>query len=730
MITTSAEKDGRTKGIDFLFYLALLLFFLHHYWFNFELLAPLLEIGPLRPQELLTHVLGRLDERHGLFYHPLNTKLALFFLLVLHALGTRGKLDPGLQVKDVYPYALIGTLLFFLDCLLLTTSFFPPRMSGLTYLILDSLSLFCLIKAGQYASRIMYFRNTNDIFNSENETFPQNEQYKENADSIHFKTLYYFQKQWRDGWINIINPFRANMILGTPGSGKSFAVLVPAIWQSIWKGYTAYIYDFKFPTLTLEAYNAYQKTLRENPAAWGRDAQGQLIVPQFYIINFDDIEYSHRCNPLVPSGMTEILDGYQSAATIMLNLNRTWVDKQGDFFVESAINFLTSVIWYMKLVTVKYTHLYEEELQKPVGRRNQEKLRLYKRFQRVCTFPHILEFACQKDYKEMFTIMASYPQLEAYVRPFASAAQHGAAEQLEGQIASVRIPLARLSSETLYWIMSGNDFNLDINNPESPKILCTGNNPERDEVYGAVFSLYTSKMMKQVNRPGRLKSALFWDELPTMFLKGISSLMATARSNRVATWLGFQDFEQLTAGYGEKESRVIMNLPGNVFSGQVVFESAEKLSRRFGKTQQESENITFGKEDTSVTLSTSLQEVIPASKISSLSQGEFVGQFADNFGEEIRLKTFKGLIRVDQEGMKKSTYSTPVIKDVRELVKQYYPQATYDPKDKESWKARLLEDNYRSIKKEVTELIRLEFEEFSKAGETAEPVVPKLNRRP
>ncbi len=716
MGATNSEKEGRSKGIDLIFTLALLVVFLHHYWYSHALFTQIPALGGFDPIGILDRILVRLHERHQLFIHPLISKIAAFFLFVLYAIGSRGKINPGLSVQRVYRYAAIGTTLYFLDTILLyIPGLISLQESGFVYALLDTLAVFWIIKAGQYASRIMFFKNNNDIFNHENETFPQNEEFRDNSDSIHFKTLYYYQKKWRDGWINIINPYRANMILGTPGSGKSFAILVPAIWQSIWKGYTSYIYDFKFPTLTVEAHNAYQKTLRENPCVWGTDRQSKGRIPRFCIINFDDIEYSHRCNPLLPSGMTEILDGYQSAATIMLNLNRTWVDKQGDFFVESAINFLTSVIWYMKLVTIKYTRLCEQELAKAPAERDEQKLLLYRRFRNVCTFPHILEFACQKDYKEMFTIMASYPQLEAYVRPFASAAQHGAAEQLEGQIASVRIPLARLSSETLYWIMSGNDFNLDINNPDDPKILCTGNNPERDEVYGAVFSLYTSKMMKLVNRQHKLKSALFWDELPTMFLKGISSLMATARSNRVATWLGFQDFEQLATGYGEKESKVIMNLPGNVFSGQLVFESAEKLSRRFGKTQQESENVTFGKEDTSVTLSTALHEVIPASKISSLSQGEFVGQFADNFGEEIQLKTFKAVIRVDQAGMKKSTDSPPLIKNIGELVKQYYPGSHYDPKDKAQWKIRLLEDNYRSIKREVAELIRLEYEEFKGA---------------
>jgi len=713
MAATNAEKEGRAKGVDLLLSIALLLVFLHHYWYNYDLFKNIPSLGSLSPTALLNQILVRLDDRYDLFLHPLITKIIVFFLLVLYSIGSRGKIDPSIKVEQVYLYASMGTTLYFLNIFFLYGySLFSSQTADVIYVLSNCVAIFWIIKAGQNASRIMFFKNNNDIFNNENETFPQNEDFKENDDSIHFKTLYYYNKKWRDGWVNIINPYRSNMILGTPGSGKSFAILVPAIWQSIWKGYTAYIYDFKYPTLTLEAYNAYQKTIHENPTAWGRNAQGKLIVPKFYVINFDDIEYSHRCNPLVPSGMTEILDGYQSAATIMLNLNRTWVNKQGDFFVESAINFLTSVIWYMKLVTIKYTRLYAEEVKKPVAQRDPKLLDLYGRFRNVCTFPHILEFACQKEYKEMFTIMASYPQLEAYVRPFASAAQHGAAEQLEGQIASVRIPLARLSSPTLYWIMSGNDFTLDINNPDDPKILCTGNNPERDEVYGAVFSLYTSKMAKLVNKQGKLKSALFWDELPTMFLKGISSLMATARSNKVATWLGFQDFEQLASGYGERESKVIMNLPGNIFSGQVVFESAEKLSRRFGKTQQESENITFGKEETSVTLSTALHEVIPASKISGLSQGEFVGQFADNFGEEIKLKTFKGVVRVDQDGMKKTYGKPPIIKDIAKLVSKYYPGEKYDEKDKETWKTRLLEDNYKSIKKEVVELIRLEYEEF------------------
>ena len=715
MSATNSEKEGRAKGVELVLTLALFLVFLHHYWYNFSFFSQIPSIGGINPTEFFSKILLRLNERYSLFFHPLITKITVYFLLIIYSIGSKGRIDPSITVKDVYKYGALGTIIFFGNIFILyTKSLFPGYIGDFLYLFSTSLGIFWVIKAGQYASRIMFFKNNNDIFNNENETFPQNEEYMENDYSIHYKTSYYFNKKWRTGWINIINPFRANMILGTPGSGKSFTILNPAIWQSTWKGYCLYVYDFKYPTLTIEAYNAYQKTLNENPTAWGRKPNGELLIPRFCVINFDDIEYSHRCNPLLPSTMTEILDGYQSASTIMLNLNRTWVDKQGDFFVESAINFLASVIWYMKMVSDKYTKLYNIELAKSPASQNAENLALYKRFRNVCTFPHILEFACQKDYEEMFRIMASYPALEAYVRPFASAALNGAAEQLEGQIASVRIPLARLSSETLYWIMSGNDFGLDINNPDDPKILCTGNNPERQEVYGAVFSLYTSKMIKMVNKQGKLKSALFWDELPTMFLKGIDTLIATARSNKVATWLGFQDFEQLTSAYGEKAAKVVMNMPGNVFSGQLVFESAKKLSERFGKTQQEQESIAFGREDTTVTLSTQLNDTIPPSKISTLSQGTFVGQFADNFGEETELKTFNALITVDQDGMKNIHKKPPVIKDIEKLVASYYPGSDYATMSKQDWKKKLLEDNYMNIKNEVRELVRVESLEFPK----------------
>ncbi|MCY7358413.1 MAG: TraM recognition domain-containing protein [Rudanella sp.] len=368
-------------------------------------------------------------------------------------------------------------------------------------------------------------------------------------------------------------------------------------------------------------------------------------------------------------------------------------------------------------MNLKYRALLGQEESKPADQQNPDLLAAYARLSNCCTFPHTLEFINQR-YDVTFALMERYPEVEIYVRPFIDARDGGAMEQLEGQISSVRIPMARLSSPTLYWVMTGSDFTLDINNPADPKILCTGNNPARTAIYGTAFSLYTARLMKLVNRKGRLKSALFWDELPTMFLKGLDMLIATARSNKVATWLGIQDFEQLTRDYGEKEAKVIMNLGANVFSGTVVYETgtpgrAEKLSRRFGKTNQAKESITYSKHDTTINVSQQLTEMIPAAKISRLKQGEFVGQFVDNFGEELELKTFKSFIGVETEQMKKP-HKLPPMLDLDGLIRDVYgvDPTTLSPAHRQNFKSRLLQDNYKRVKEDVRLLVDFEVADF------------------
>jgi hypothetical protein len=396
------------------------------------------------------------------------------------------------------------------------------------------------------------------------------------------------------------------------------------------------------------------------------------VLPQFYVINFDDPRRSHRCNPIAPEFMTDISDAYESAYTIMLNLNRTWIQKQGDFFVESPIILLAAIIWYLKI--------YQ-------GGKH-------------CTFPHTIEFL-NKPYAEIFTILTSYPELENYLSPFMDAWQGGAQDQLQGQIASAKIPLSRMISPQLYWVMTGNDFTLDINNPEEPKILCVGNNPDRQNIYSAALGLYNSRIVKLINKKGRLKSSVIIDELPTIYFRGLDNLIATARSNKVAVCLGFQDYSQLNRDYGDKESKVIQNTVGNIFSGQVVGETAKTLSDRFGKVLQRRQSLSINRNDTSTSINTQMDALIPASKIANLSQGMFVGAVSDNFGEKIDQKIFHCEIVVDNERVAAETKAYEKIPVIRDFLDE----------EGHDILAQQIQRNYDRIKADVIDIIQEEFEE-------------------
>ena len=517
---------------------------------------------------------------------------------------------------------------------------------------------FCLLASGLWISRLLKNNLLEDVFNTENESFMQETRLMENEYSINLPTKFWYRrKEWK-GWINVVNPFRASMILGTPGSGKSYAVVNNYIKQAIEKSYALYIYDFKFDDLSVIAYNHLIKYRHR-----------YKIPPKFYVINFDNPRKSHRCNPLAPELMTDISDAYESSYTIMLNLNKSWVQKQGDFFVESPIVLFTAIIWFLKI--------YEGG--------------------RFCTFPHAIELL-NKRYEDVFTILTSYPELENYLSPFIDAWKGGASEQLQGQIASAKIPLSRLISPQLYWVMSGSDFTLDINNPKEPKVLCVGNNPDRISIYGAALGLYNSRIVKLINKKKQLKSCVIIDELPTIFFKGLDNLIATARSNKVAVVLGFQDFSQLKRDYGDKEAAVIMSTVGNVFSGQVVGETAKTLSERFGKILQKRESVSINRSDTSTSISTQLDSLIPASKISTLSQGMFVGAVADNFGEAIDQKIFHAQIVMDNEAVQKETAAYQPIPEISSFL---------DEEGNDTMEQQI-QTNYRQIKQNIVELVENE----------------------
>ena len=653
------EDDLRALGkiMDFLRAVSIILAIMNVYWYCYEAMHIWgVTIG------VVDRILINFNRTCGLFHSILYTKLFSLLLLALSCLGTKGVKAEKMSWNRIWTVLAVGFFLFFLNwwILLLPVS----NLGNATlYIFTMTAGYICLLMGGLWMSRLLKHNLMEDVFNNENESFMQETKLMENEYSVNLPTRFYYKKKWQRGWINVVNPFRATIVLGTPGSGKSFAVVNNYIKQQIEKGYSMYIYDFKFSDLSTIAYNHMMN-----------HQNGYKVKPQFYVINFDDPRRSHRCNPIHPDFMSDISDAYESAYTIMLNLNKTWVQKQGDFFVESPIILFAAIIWY---------------------------LRIYKNG-KYCTFPHAIELLNRR-YEDVFPILTSYPELENYLSPFMDAWQGGAMEQLAGQIASAKIPLSRMISPQLYWVMSASEFTLDINNPNEPKILCVGNNPDRQNIYGAALGLYNSRIVKLINKKGQLKSSVIIDELPTIYFKGLDNLIATARSNKVAVCLGFQDFSQLVRDYGDKEAKVVINTVGNIFSGQVVGETAKTLSERFGKVLQKRQSISINRQDVSTSINTQMDSLIPPSKISGLTQGMFVGSVSDNFTERIEQKIFHAEIVVDTDKVKReeSHYQPiPIINDFK------------DADGNDCMKQAIL-DNYNQIKEDVKLIVKDELERIA-----------------
>lgn len=657
------DLRGLAKVMEFMRAISILFVLMNIYWFCYYAVR---EWGI--NISVVDKILLNFDRTAGLFGNILYTKLFAVVFLALSCLGTKGVKEEKITWPKIYVFLTIGFILFFMNWWILDLPLPATGTAGF-YILTMSVGFLCLLVAGVWMSRLLKNNLMDDVFNTENESFMQETRLLQSEYSVNLPTKFWYKKkEWR-GWINVVNPFRASIVLGTPGSGKSYAVVNQYIKQQVEKGFSMYVYDFKFPDLSTIAYNH----LLNNQLGYKK-------VPTFYVINFDDPARSHRCNPINPSFMEDISDAYESSYTIMLNLNKTWVQKQGDFFVESPIILFAAIIWY---------------------------LRIYKDG-KYCTFPHAIEFL-NKRYEDIFPILTSYPDLENYLSPFMDAWLGGAADQLMGQIASAKIPLSRMISPALYWVMSGDEFTLDINNPDDPKVLVVGNNPDRQNIYGAALGLYNSRIVKLINKKGQLKSSVVIDELPTIYFKGLDNLIATARSNKVAVLLGFQDFSQLKRDYGDKEAAVVMNTVGNIFSGQVVGDTAKTLSDRFGKVLQKRQSMTINRNDKSTSISTQMDSLIPPSKISNLTQGMFVGAIADNFDERIEQKIFHAEIVVDNAKVAAETKAYQKIPIITNFV---------DENNVDRMK-EMIKENYDRIKAEAKQIVADELQRIKDDPELA-----------
>jgi hypothetical protein len=655
------DRKELNKQLDAVLWIGLGLLTLHLY---VELYTFFANYGLSSP--ISDTIIEKLTANTGLFATPWTLKTLAGLCVAAYGSASRGVKSTTLQTRQVVVAIGIGLLLFVGGTWLLLVQPGTGLIAGLLsrlnvpalsllYISTTLIGLLHLLKGTQGVNRLLTVRPGSDVFNETNETFPQEERRLENPDSVNLPTQYTYRGKARQGWINITAPYRGTLVMGTPGSGKSWGIINSFIRQHIAKGFSMYVYDYKFPTLSLVAYNALLRQRKKLPPNL-----------RFYCINFDDPRQSHRCNPLHPDYLPSIDYAFQSARTVLLNLNRKWIDKQGEYFVESPINYVTALIWF---------------------------LRTYEQGQ-FCTFPHLVELI-SRNYRELLPILMARPELVSYMAPFASAYQGQAMEQLEGQISSAQIGLARLASPSLYWAMSGNDFMLDINNPKAPKILCLGNNDALEDTYGAALGLYNFRILSLINKQGQHPSSIVVDELPTIYFKGIAKLIATGRSNKIAVTIGMQDYSQLEKDYGKVEAESIKNTCGNVIAGQVTGSTAEAMEKRLGKNVQQKQSLNIQSEDTSQGISTELNFMVPAAKIGQLSQGWVVGVVADNAGQESNRKAFHAKVRIDEADFRNE-------QTVREL-----PQFSIFAQHDEAMTTQI-NANYHQIKADIAELVAAE----------------------
>lgn len=553
---------------------------------------------------------------------PVSSKLACLGFLMVTCIGTRAKKDRDLKIHNLVVQVVAGMVLYWGS--LLFTRHLPA-----VYLLCSFFGFVMLNIGFDNVSKLINVNLMKDRFNRENESFPQEQSLIANEFSVNLSTGYRYRNKEQEGWINVVNPFRGTMVIGTPGSGKSFSVVLPFIRQHLNKGFSMCVYDFKYPDLSEVAYNHFLKSKRKGN-----------LPPEagFYVINFDDIRKSYRCNPLSPELMESPVDAFESSRTVLYNLNREWIRKQGEFFSESAVSFFAAVIWFLK------------------------------RYQNgdYCTLPHAIELL-QLDYDELFEVLATEKDVANIINPFINAHKRGASEQLEGQLGSLKIAISKIVSREIYWICSGSDFSLDINNPQKPKIVCLANNPLRIEMYGAVLSLFITRMLKVINRKNQHKSSLIFDELPTIYFRGLDTLIATARSNKISTLLGIQTIDQLIRDYGKEQANAILTNIGNIFAGQSVGETARFIQNRMGKILQERQSVNINRNTQSTSFSTQMDFLVPEGKIATLPQGYMVGQVADNFEEQISQKNFNCLIHADTKALEREEKLTIPIPDLYEF---------------------------------------------------------------
>ncbi|MBO1882918.1 type IV secretion system DNA-binding domain-containing protein [Capnocytophaga sp. Marseille-Q4570] len=607
----------------------------------------------------------------GVFYPPINAKLTTLVLIALVAIGTKAKKKRDLNpTKEIFVPIAIGLIMIILSLVLATgaadTSLPTPipyfNTYQIGYMILSYAGAMITQKGADSISKLMQTKMDKDRWNTEEESFDQNRELIETPTSVNIPYKFRYKKQTHQGWMNI-DPFRGTMVIGVPGSGKTWGVINPAIRQLIGKGFCLCIYDFKFPSLGEIAYYHHLLKKKNDPN----------YKHKFHVVNLDQVEYSRRVNPFKKEYINTLAQAQEMAESMVTALQKGGGSGGGGseaFFTQSAVNFLASTIYYFGT--------YEDG--------------------KYSDLPHILSFM-NRSYQEIFDTLFTNEELTSLMSPFKSAYENKAFDQLEGQVGTVKIFLSRLATKESFWVFSGDEVQLKISDRTDPSILILASNPRTQDINSALYSAVLNRVISQINDKGNLYSGLIADEFPTIYIHKVDNLVATARSNKVAVMLGLQEQPQLRQFYKKEVADTISAIMGNILSGAVRDKGTlDWLEKMFGKIKQKSYSESISNQGSNMTISERMDVMIPAGKIAGLRTGEMAGmvvQGNDNATEEFKTSAIFGKINLDMKAIKEE-------EDNYVKMPLYYSFKDSAGNDR---KNEILMANFRRINKEVEMMI-------------------------
>ena len=729
---------------------------------------------PIPAESRFTVFLLELIARFQVFNSVLSCKVIELICIGVTCIGTRAKKSLKFNLKTMVLYPIIAGFTFIVLCVVVHQGTWGGILYGLPsnrvlYAIMSILGTMLVHQGLDGISKYYNYKLGEDRFNFENESFEQSEELNETEYSVNIPMVYYFNKRMHKGWINIINPFRGTIVLGTPGSGKSFGIIDPFIRQHAQKGFAMMVYDYKFPTLGKNLFYQYCKNKKYGhlPKNCG-----------FRIVNFTDVEYSNRINPIQRKYIPDLAAASETAATLLESLNKGGDKKGGSesFFQNSAENFLASIIYFF--VTFH-----------PTGFKNGKKLTRYilwenKKLKLVIRnwndyqaidgagnvildfvdyssrnvstdddgmfvelngfsytdihgnyifikkswyeddegnivepdtisgefsdMPHVLSFLGQP-YADVFDILMQDEKIMSLMAPFQSAWQNGAMDQLEGMVGTLRVNAARLVSPEAYWVFTGDDFDLKISDHEHPSYLVIANDPEKEQVIGSLNALVLNRLVTRVNSKGNLPVSIIVDELPTLYFYKIDRLIGTARSNKVAVTLGFQELPQLEADYGKNGMQKILTTCGNIFMGAARNKETLEWAQNdvFGKAKQTSKSVTINDQKVSTSISEKMDYLVPAAKIADMATGWLAGQAARDF-TPTDMSSLNGINIEESEEFKTTKYFCKTNFDMEKIKQEesYYvdlPKIYAFASERE--KEVMLNRNFKRVNDEVKAMI-------------------------